>query len=102
MVGALSAVPSRVQKLQLQANVIGESGASAIADAIASSKFEPRHLNILENRFDKGGAAADALRKSLQGKYMDVKLEPKPSAETVMASVAELMRREPPAPISIS
>lgn len=91
---ASSRLPTALKVCQLQDNVIGDEGACELARAIRAKlvAFRPRHLNVRENRFDPGGAAADALRAAVSEHYVELKIEPKPSAANVLPSVKAQMR----------
>ena len=88
----VAGLPPQLKVLLLQDNSIGDEGAKSLARAIASESFRPRHLNLRDNRLDKAGAAADELREAVRGHYVELKLEPKPSAATVLPSAKEQMR----------
>ena len=91
LVGA--GLPAQLMKLHLQDNSIGNEGALSLALAITSSTLKPRHLNLRENhKLDKDGDGADELRAASRSGFVELKLEPKPSAATVLPSVKEQMK----------
>ena len=86
-------LPTELKIVNLQDNSIGEGGVKAISYAISSKRFKPRHLNLRENnKLDKSGPVAEELREIVKGKYVELKLEPKPSAASVMPSMKEQMK----------
>ena len=79
--------------LNLQENSIGADGAKSIAHAISTSAFKPRHLNLRENhKLDKNDNAAEELRRTAMHSFVELKMEPRLSAETVMPSMKTQMK----------
>lgn len=88
----LAGLPGKLRVVQLQDNSIGEAGARSLARAIGDGSFKPRHLNVKENRWVKGGDADEELRAAVRANYVELKIEPKPSAATVLPSAAKQMK----------
>jgi hypothetical protein len=64
-----------LKKLQLQGNLISDDGLSLISKAMSERDFRPRHLNILENRYDPSSGEAEELREIVRDKYVELRMQ---------------------------